>query len=43
MDTGIKECGGLVDSSQGSKIREAGGIYASKIVRQRTKEKDAHT
>ena len=43
MDTGIKESGGLVDSSQGNKIRNAGGIYASKIMRQQTKEKDAHT
>jgi len=43
VDTGIKESGGLVDSSQGNKIRDAGGIYASKVVRQQTKEKNAHT
>jgi hypothetical protein len=39
MDTGIEISGGLVDSSQGSKIRDAEEIYASELVRQRTKEK----
>jgi len=43
VDTGINESGGLVDGSQSDKIRDAGVMYASKLVRQRTKERDAHT
>lgn len=42
MNKGIKESGSLVDSSQGNKIRDAGGIYASNFVCQRTKE-NRHT
>ena len=43
MDTGINEGGGLVDSSQGSKIRETDGIYALDFRRQRKKRKsDGH-
>ena len=39
MDTTIEESGGLVDSSQGSKIRDAEGTYASESTCQRTREK----
>jgi len=38
VDEGIEESGGLVDSSQGSKIRDTGGIYASNFTCQRTKQ-----
>ena len=38
VDTGIEKSGSLVDNSQGSKIRDAEGIYASNYACQR-KEK----
>jgi hypothetical protein len=38
VDAGIEEGGGLVDDSQGDKIRDTGGIYASNFVCQQTKE-----
>ena len=43
VDTGIKKSGGLVDSSQGSEIRDAEGMYASDFRCQRTKKKETHT
>jgi hypothetical protein len=43
MDTGIEESGRLIDSSQGNKIRDAEGIYASDFVCQRTNEKETDT
>lgn len=38
MNTGIKEGGDLVDSSQGDEICDAGGVYALDFTCQRTKE-----
>lgn len=38
VDRGIEESGGFVDSSQGGKIRDAGGMYALNCTCQRTKE-----
>jgi hypothetical protein len=35
VDAGVNEGGGLVDSSQGNKIRDAEGVYASDLVCQR--------
>ena len=39
VDTGIKESGGLVDSSQGDNIRDPGGIYASEMWASEQKKK----
>ena len=43
MNKGIEGNGSLVDSSQGNKIRDAEGIYASNFACQRTKEKETYT
>jgi len=43
MDKGIEIGGSLVDSSQGSKICDAEGIYASNFMCQRTREEETDT
>lgn len=43
VDKGIEESGGLVDSTQGNKIRDTGGIYASIFTCQRAKQNKTHT
>ena len=43
MDTGIEESGSLVDSSQGGKIRDAEGVYASELTCHDTKGKETDT